>query len=128
PTLSEAERLTANLFPEQVLQQLDAQSTWWQFDPRVEQRIALLKQHKQDKFLLICARAETAIALEEAVRLREGIRAAVFHEGMTLLERDKAAAYFAQDEYSAQLLLCSELGSEGRNFQFAHHLVLCDLP
>ena len=128
PTLSEAERITANLFPEQVLQQLDAQSTWWQFDPRVEQLIALLKQHKHDKFLLICARAETAIALEEAVRLREGIRAAVFHEGMTILERDKAAAYFAQDEYSAQLLLCSEIGSEGRNFQFAHHLVLFDLP
>jgi ATP-dependent helicase HepA len=28
----------------------------------------------------------------------------------------------------AQLLLCSEIGSEGRNFQFAHHLVLLDLP
>lgn len=128
PTLPEAERINANLFPEQVFQQLDAQSSWWQFDPRVEQLIALLKQHKQDKFLLICARAETAIALEEAVRVREGIRAAVFHEGMSILERDKAAAYFAQEEYSAQLLLCSEIGSEGRNFQFAHHLVLFDLP
>uniref|UniRef100_A0A486XQC4 RNA polymerase-associated protein RapA n=1 Tax=Rheinheimera sp. BAL341 TaxID=1708203 RepID=A0A486XQC4_9GAMM len=128
PAMSEAERISANLFPEQVLQQLDAQSSWWQFDPRVEQLITLLKQHKHDKFLLICARAETATALEEAVRLREGIRAAVFHEGMSILERDKAAAYFAQEEYSAQLLLCSEIGSEGRNFQFAHHLVLFDLP
>ena len=27
-----------------------------------------------------------------------------------------------------QLLICSEIGSEGRNFQFAHHLVLFDLP
>src|SRR5690606_35398971 len=26
------------------------------------------------------------------------------------------------------ILLCSEIGSEGRNFQFAHHLVLFDLP
>jgi ATP-dependent helicase HepA len=26
------------------------------------------------------------------------------------------------------VLLCSEIGSEGRNFQFAHHLVLFDLP
>jgi len=128
PTLSEAERISANLFPEQVFQQLDAQSNWWQFDPRVDYLLKLLKQHKQDKFLLICARAETAIALEEAVRVREGIRAAVFHEGMSILERDKAAAYFAQEEYSAQLLLCSEIGSEGRNFQFAHHLVLFDLP
>lgn len=128
PALTQAERISANLFPEQVLQQLDANSSWWQFDPRVEHLLGLLKQHKQEKFLLICARAETAIALEEAVRVREGIRAAVFHEGMTILERDKAAAYFAQEEYSAQLLLCSEIGSEGRNFQFAHHLVLFDLP
>ncbi|MEQ8534642.1 MAG: helicase-related protein, partial [Imperialibacter sp.] len=28
----------------------------------------------------------------------------------------------------ARLLLCSEIGSEGRNFQFAHHLILFDLP
>ena len=26
------------------------------------------------------------------------------------------------------MLLCSEIGSEGRNFQFAHHLILWDLP
>jgi ATP-dependent helicase HepA len=128
PTLSETQRISANLFPEQIFQQLDEQSNWWQFDPRVEHLLQLVKRYKHDKFLLICARAETAIALEEAVRVREGVRAAVFHEGMSILERDKAAAYFAQEEYSAQLLLCSEIGSEGRNFQFAHHLVLFDLP
>ena len=128
PGLTDAQRIEANLFPELVFQQLDAKSNWWQFDPRVDHLLELLKQHKHDKFLLICARAETAIALEEALRVREGIRAAVFHEGMSILERDKAAAYFAQEEYSAQLLLCSEIGSEGRNFQFAHHLVLFDLP
>lgn len=126
--LTEAERISANLFPEQVFQEFDPQSNWWQFDPRVDQLLQLLKLHKHDKFLLICARAQTAIALEEAMRVREGIRAAVFHEGMSILERDKAAAYFAQEEHSAQLLLCSEIGSEGRNFQFAHHLVLFDLP
>ena len=57
-----------------------------------------------------------------------GIRAALFHEGMTLLERDRAAAWFADHEDGAQVLICSEIGSEGRNFQFAHHLVLYDLP
>lgn len=35
---------------------------------------------------------------------------------------------FAQSEQGAQVLVCSEIGSEGRNFQFAHHLVLFDLP
>jgi ATP-dependent helicase HepA len=52
----------------------------------------------------------------------------MFHEGMSLLERDQAAAYFAEDSYGAQILLCSEIGSEGRNFQFASDLVLFDLP
>ncbi|MFL9694787.1 helicase-related protein, partial [Aeromonas veronii] len=53
---------------------------------------------------------------------------AVFHEGMKILERDKASAYFDQQECGAQVLLCSEIGSEGSNFQFASLLVLFDLP
>jgi ATP-dependent helicase HepA len=57
-----------------------------------------------------------------------GIRAALFHEGMSLVERDRSAAWFADHEDGAQVLICSEIGSEGRNFQFAHHLVLFDLP
>jgi len=62
------------------------------------------------------------------LRLHAGIRTAMFHEGMSLLERDQAAAYFAEDSYGAQILLCSEIGSEGRNFQFASDLILFDLP
>lgn len=124
-----AARIHANLFPEQVFQAFEGdKSQWWQFDPRVSYLLEQLKAHKRAKFLVICAKAATALALEEALRVSEGIRAAVFHEGMTILERDKAAAYFAQEEYSAQVLLCSEIGSEGRNFQFANHLVLFDLP
>src|SRR5690606_34781884 len=52
----------------------------------------------------------------------------VFHEGLNLIERDRAAAYFADTEEGAQVLVCSEIGSEGRNFQFAHDLVMFDLP
>ena len=47
---------------------------------------------------------------------------------MSIVERDRAAAWFAERDGGAQVLLCSEIGSEGRNFQFAHHLVLLDLP
>lgn len=100
---------------------------WWHFDSRVDWLISTLKMLKHTKVLVICAHAETVIDLEEALRVREGMAAAVFHEGMTIIERDRAAAYFS-DEEGAQLLVCSEIGSEGRNFQFAHHLVLFDLP
>ncbi|MFB2848391.1 RNA polymerase-associated protein RapA [Aeromonas veronii] len=117
------------LYPEKIFQQFEGDNaTWTQFDPRVEWLLELLLSARQQKVLVICSEAATAIALEEALRTREGIRGAVFHEGMSILERDKASAYFAQQEGGAQVLLCSEIGSEGRNFQFASHLVLFDLP
>ncbi|MEN8769725.1 MAG: helicase-related protein, partial [Glaciecola sp.] len=52
----------------------------------------------------------------------------VFHEKMSIIERDRAAHYFADPDSNTPLLLCSEIGSEGRNFQFAQHLILFDLP
>jgi len=83
---------------------------------------------RDQKALLICKHAQTAIDLEQTLKNRAGIASAAFHEGMTIIERDRAAAYFADQESSARLLICSEIGSEGRNFQFVHHLILWDLP
>ena len=100
---------------------------WWREDPRVPWLIELLRQHPDTKFLLICAHGETAVELQEAVRSLSGISAALFHQGMSIIERDRAAAWFADPE-GARLLICSEIGSEGRDFQFAHHLILFDLP
>lgn len=57
-----------------------------------------------------------------------------FDETMSLLERDRQAAWFNRvvaapgEEEPASVLLCSEVGGEGRNFQVAHHLILLDLP
>ncbi|WP_150049065.1 RNA polymerase-associated protein RapA [Methylomonas rhizoryzae] len=87
-----------------------------------------LKRLGEEKTLLICRRAETVVQLEQLLRLHVGHTGAVFHEGMSIVERDRAAAFFADDESRAQILLCSEIGSEGRNFQFVRHLVLFDLP
>ena len=50
---------------------------------------------------------------------------AVFHGGLSRLEREAAIEHFRG---SARLLLCSESGSEGRNLQFAHGLCNFDLP
>ncbi|AXO62515.1 RNA polymerase-associated protein RapA [Pseudomonas sp. phDV1] len=121
----------AELYPEvsyQAQDDIDEEQRWWRIDPRVEWLIDTLKMLKKFKVLVICAHAETALDLEDALRVRSGIPATVFHEGMSILERDRAAAYFADEEFGAQVLICSEIGSEGRNFQFAHHLVLFDLP
>jgi ATP-dependent helicase HepA len=96
-------------------------------DPRTPWLVQLLDAHREDKFLLIATTRAKVEAIDAALRTRTGAAIACFHEGMTLLQRDRAAAWFATAK-GARLLLCSEIGSEGRNFQFAHHLVLWDLP
>ncbi|GAK24174.1 LOW QUALITY PROTEIN: RNA polymerase associated protein RapA [Vibrio sp. JCM 19052] len=122
-------RAVKNLYPEEIFQEFEGEdSSWWQFDSRVNWLLDKVKEKRSDKVLVIASRASTALQLEQALREREGIRATVFHEGMSILERDKAAAYFAQEEGGAQVLICSEIGSEGRNFQFANQLVMFDLP
>ncbi|TNV20961.1 RNA polymerase-associated protein RapA [Buttiauxella sp. B2] len=123
------ERARDMLYPEQIYQEFEGDSgTWWNFDPRVEWLMSYLTSHRSHKVLVICAKAATALQLEQVLREREGIRAAVFHEGMSIIERDRAAAWFAEEDTGAQVLLCSEIGSEGRNFQFASNLVMFDLP
>ncbi|MET0331489.1 MAG: RNA polymerase-associated protein RapA [Dyella sp.] len=96
-------------------------------DPRVDALVALLEKHSKDKFLLICRSQAKVLALEDALRTKSGVGVARFHEGLGIVQRDRNAAFFAQPD-GARLLLCSEIGSEGRNFQFAHRLVLWDLP
>lgn len=101
---------------------------WLEDDPRVPWLIDILKgELKQEKVLLIARSGATVESLEAVLRLHAGIKTAIFTEQMTLLERDQAAAFFA-DKEGAQILLCSEIGSEGRNFQFASQLILWDLP
>jgi ATP-dependent helicase HepA len=104
------------------------EEAWLADDPRVAWLESKLTALKPQKVVVICALAETAIALEHYLQLRAGIRSTAFHEGLSLIERDRAAAYFTETEQGAQALICSEIGSEGRNFQFAQHLVLFDLP
>lgn len=111
------------LKPEKILGE-----NWVDADTRVSWLQKWLKENRQQKTLVICADAETALDLEFHLRLRGGARTAAFHQGMSLVERDRAAAYFSDEIDGAQVLICSEIGSEGRNFQFAHHLVLFDLP
>ncbi len=95
-------------------------------DPRLDWLVALLAEHPKDKFLLICRSQAKVQALDEALAGGD-IRVSRFHEGLGLVQRDRNAAWFAEPD-GAQLLLSSEIGSEGRNFQFAQRLVLWDLP
>ena len=96
-------------------------------DPRLDWLVAFLKRDRAAKALLICQSPRKVIALAAALQERINVNVGLFHEGLPLVQRDRNAAWFGEPD-GAQLLICSEIGSEGRNFQFAHHLVLFDLP
>jgi len=100
---------------------------WFGEDPRVQWLLSMLKELYPEKVLLICKSKEKVLALEEVLTKRLGPKVGIFHEDLSIVQRDRNAAWFSESD-GAQILLCSEIGSEGRNFQFAHHLVLFDLP
>lgn len=96
-------------------------------DPRLEWLAGLLKDLGPEKVLLVCASPDTAMAVDTALKERLTIASSLFHERMSLVQRDRGAASFAEPS-GTRVLVCSEIGSEGRNFQFARHLVLFDVP
>ncbi len=97
------------------------------FEARAKALLVLLDSLKKDKVLLIASSPERVEDLQEWLRGSSPVRTALFHEEMEIVERDRQAAWFAQPD-GARVLLCSEIGGEGRNFQFCQHLVLFDLP
>jgi len=86
-----------------------------------------VKKDPLRKILLICSAKDEAMRIHDELCLLINVNTGLFHEELSLLQRDRNAAWFSQEE-GAQLLICSEIGGEGRNFQFSHDLVLWDLP
>ena len=105
-------------FPERILK------TYPLSKPLNSWLISFIAKHKNEKILLICSSSATVLDLLEI--LEEGT-AIAFREEESSLERDRAAAAWMQPD-GPNVLLSSEIGSEGRNFQSARHLVLFDLP
>lgn len=122
-------RIVLDTFPQRIAQlnplAVDPEEA---FVMKMDWLAGLLRNDPDSKFLLITHARETVEAIEESLRERISAQATVFHEGLSLLQRDKNAAWFADMEMGAKLLICSEIGSEGRNFQFAQNLILFDLP
>ena len=102
-----------------------AENSW---EAKFEWLADFARKNPGKKILVICHAVEQVRDCEAHLWQKHGIHVALFHEDMDLVERDSAAAYFADMERGCPLLLCSEIGSEGRNFQFSHHLVCLDLP
>ena len=92
----------------------------------MEQLEKLFGVDPNEKVLLFTQFRETQRHLAELVSDR-GWGVNVFHGQMKINEKDSAVQRF-RNQTGPQILISTEAGGEGRNFQFCHLLVNYDLP
>jgi ATP-dependent helicase HepA len=80
-----------------------------------------------DKTLVFVAHRETLEWLRTELSRRAQLATGVFHEGLSTARRDIEVAQFRLPD-GPSLLVSTECGGEGRNFEFCRRLVLFDLP
>ncbi len=84
------------------------------------------KRRRQKTLIFVAGRSSLEqIKGEMEFVLRE--RVAVFHEDLSLAQRDLEVARFGSPE-GPSILISTECGGEGRNFEFCRRLILFDLP
>ena len=81
----------------------------------------------REKTLVFVAHRETLEMLRAALSARAQLATGVFHEELSPARRDTEVARFREPE-GPSLLVSTECGGEGRNFEFCRRLVLFDLP
>ena len=98
-------------------------------DPRLHWLATNARRWKQagEKTLVFVAHRESLELVRTALSHRAQLASGVFHEALSAARRDIEVARFRQPE-GPSLLVSTECGGEGRNFEFCHRLVLFDLP
>ena len=77
--------------------------------------------------MLVFTEARDTLEMLQTQLRKDALEALAYHGDLPLVERDRQVARF-RDPEGPKVLVCTEVGGEGRNFQFAHHLVHYDLP
>lgn len=81
----------------------------------------------KQKTLIFVAYQETLDMVRSALSERAQLPTGVFHEALSLMRRDAEVARFREAD-GPSVLVSTESGGEGRNFEFCRRLVLFDLP
>jgi ATP-dependent helicase HepA len=81
----------------------------------------------KEKTLVFVARREALEMLRTALSHRAQLATGAFHEDLSPAQRDMQVARFREPD-GPSLLISTEAGGEGRNFEFCRRLVLFDLP
>ena len=98
-------------------------------DPRLDWLLSQAPRWRdaKEKTLIFVAHRETLEMVRKALSHRAQLASGVFHEEMTPARRDTEVARF-REPGGPSLLVSTECGGEGRNFEFCRRLVLFDLP
>jgi ATP-dependent helicase HepA len=98
-------------------------------DPRIEWLVAQAPRWRdaREKTLVFVAHRETLEMLRTALSRRAQLATGAFHEELPPARRDLEVARF-REAGGPSLLISTEAGGEGRNFEFCRRLVLFDLP
>src|SRR3954469_25187893 len=95
-------------------------------DSKLAAFLALLDELGPAEKVLVFAEPRETIEYLKSSLARRKIEALAYAGDLTPAERDKLVARF-RDPEGPRVLLCTELGGEGRNFQHCHVLVNYDL-
>ena len=98
-------------------------------DPRVEWLLSNAPRWRnaKEKTLVFVAHRETLEMLRTVLSHRAQLASGVFHEELSAARRDTEVARFREPD-GPSVLVSTECGGEGRNFEFCRRLVLFDLP
>ncbi len=120
--------LASVLGPEDALLRDEAQAADAE-DPRLLWLLSQAPRWREgmEKTLVFVAHRETLELLRTALSHRAQIASGVFHEELSPARRDTEVARFREPD-GPSLLVSTECGGEGRNFEFCRRLVLFDLP
>ncbi len=101
-------------------------------EPKRDPRARWIADHARtwfetrEKVLVFVHETKTLEKLKKFFESETRTQVSVFHQGLTAPQRDIEVARFR--ESNAPLLLVSQAGTEGRNFQFCDRMVHYDLP
>ena len=93
-------------------------------DSKMNKLDEIIKENPQDKYLIFTEFRDTQDYISESLDER-GIESIKFHGSMSTGERDIAVGKFKND---IQIMVSTEAGGEGQNFQFCNKVINYDLP
>ena len=97
-------------------------------DARLRWLVQVIRGVPAGEKLLLFVESPVAVrALRGALEPYVGAELAVFHRDLAPRDQDRQVAWFRAKD-GPQVMLSTEAGGEGRNFQFCHRVVLYDMP